>query len=125
VRREGQTKFAIQAKPGSDGLTVVVSGEIDIAVADRLFDTVLAQLPDEPVLVLDLAGVTFCDSSGIRTLVRLHDHQAEAGRTMRLVNTSDVVRRVLEASGLSAFFGIDDPHGLSSPEGDGAQQRVG
>ena len=125
MRRDGQTKFAIHTSPGSNGSMVVVSGEIDIAVADRFLDTVLAQLPHEPVLVIDLSGVTFCDSSGIRTLVRLHDHQADAGRSMRLVNTSDVVRRVLEASGLSAFLGIDGPQRSSSPQGHGAQQRVG
>jgi anti-anti-sigma factor len=106
VEREPQTQLAIQATTDSDGLRVAVSGEIDMAVADELFNKVLKELGCERNLILDFAGVTFCDSSGIRTLVHLHNHQTDTGHTTRIINTTYAVRRVIETSGLAEYLGI-------------------
>jgi anti-sigma B factor antagonist len=109
VEREPRAQLTVKATRGSNGLLVTVSGELDMAVADELFDIVLKQLADEPNLTLDFAQVTFCDSSGIRSLVHLYNHQADAGGTLRLINTTHAVRRVIETTGLAEYLGINDP----------------
>ena len=104
---EPRSEFAVLVTPGSNDLRVTVTGELDIAVADELYNIVLKDLSDGTNLILDFAGVTFCDSSGIKTLVRLFKHQADVGGTLRLINTADAVRRVIEIAGLARYLGIN------------------
>ena len=57
-----------------------LSGELDIATSGTLRQS-LDALRDEGQenLVLDLSGVTFCDSTGLGTIVWLHRQLAERG----------------------------------------------
>jgi anti-anti-sigma factor len=48
---------------------VVVTGEVDLAAADRLWQAI-ESIPDDRPVVVDLEGVTFLDSSGLAVLVR-------------------------------------------------------
>jgi anti-sigma B factor antagonist len=105
VQREVRGQLAIHAIPRSDGLRVTVAGDLDAAAADRFLDAVL-NLPDEPNLSVDLAGVDFCDSSGVGTLIRLRQHQTDIGGTLRLINTREVVLRVIETTGLDSYLGV-------------------
>jgi anti-anti-sigma factor len=107
VEHEPPTQFAAQAAPDADGLRVTVSGELDMAVADDLLNIVLKELAGERNLILDFAQVTFCDSSGIRTLVHLYNHQRDRGRTLRIINATYAVRRVIEMTGLAEYLGIN------------------
>ena len=56
---------------GNDHVRIAVAGELDMATAGQLRDHLhLLLAADRPRLVLlDLDGVTFCDSTGISTLV--------------------------------------------------------
>ena len=74
-----------------------VAGEID-GVSAPAFDQTLAALPDR--LELDCQAVTFLDSAGVSVLVRHHRQRCENGGTLRIVEPSRAVRRVLEISGL-------------------------
>jgi anti-sigma B factor antagonist len=56
-------------------------------------------------LVLDVSGVTFCDSTGVSALVRSHARAAQMAGELRLVAPSPALRRVLEISGLTRMFG--------------------
>jgi len=64
-----------------------LSGEIDIASAERLQDAILAETrsAEETGLVVDLSEVTFLDSSGVRLLFTVHRAMIERGRPMALV----------------------------------------
>jgi anti-sigma B factor antagonist len=91
------------------GRTVVaVAGEIDLATADAMVEGVRAHLRKGPVL-LDLARVTFMDSSGVRALeALLRDVDAE-GRQLRVVPTlTDAVEQVLELTGMRDQLPFDD-----------------
>ncbi len=60
--------ISVHRTPGE--ATVNLSGEIDMLTATRLSNTVNDILSDPPPrIVLNLAGVTFCDSQGLGTLV--------------------------------------------------------
>ena len=85
---------------------VMLRGEIDAHTAPALADA-LAALTTERV-VIDLSGVDFVDSSGLRVLIQAHQQADEAGRSLVLARPSTSVRRLLEISGLNDYLTIDD-----------------
>jgi anti-sigma B factor antagonist len=79
--------------------TVVgVTGELDVASAPALRDALLASLNrgDAPSLVVDLRGVTFIDSTGVGSLLRIHHRQSLLGGTVHFVADQPAVLRVLD-----------------------------
>ncbi len=78
--------------------TVVgVTGELDAASAPLLRDKLLAQLNrGVPSLVVDLRGVTFMDSTGIGSLLRIHHRQGLLGGLVHFVADQSAVLRVLD-----------------------------
>src|SRR5882757_6937445 len=62
----------ISVSRGDAETVVSVNGDLDVSTATRLADTVNEELREPPSrIVLDLAGLTFCDSLGLGTLVVL------------------------------------------------------
>jgi anti-anti-sigma factor len=59
------------APEGDDGLRVAITGELDMSNIDQLEAAVSPELVREPArLVVDVAGLTFADSSAIALWVR-------------------------------------------------------
>jgi len=61
---------------------------------------------DEQVIVCDLSGVTFLDSSTLEVFIAAHVELSLDGRELRLVGASPHIRRVLEASGIDIFLHV-------------------
>lgn len=79
---------------GADGTTVVtVVGDLDFAGSPRLVDDLLPCTGDD--LVIDMAGVSFCDSSGLNCLVRLHKAAEAAGGSVRLTRLTRPVAKII------------------------------
>jgi len=86
-----------------DGVAVLaVRGEVDISTAPKLDEACrqLASVTDR--LVLDFAGVTFMDASGLGVMVRAR--QRERTKTIVVRNGSDRVLRLLQITGLADAF---------------------
>ena len=80
-----------------------VSGEIDAHTAPLLADAVAAW--EGAVLRLDLSGVEFVDSSGLRVLVEAHQRLGTVeGGELRLVDTSPAVRRLFDITGVAEYL---------------------
>jgi anti-anti-sigma factor len=76
-------------------------GEIDLSTAPRLSGIVTELLKEAPPrVVLDMAGVTFCDSQGLGTLVVLSRRATLAHSCLVLTNVGDFLLRVLDITGL-------------------------
>jgi anti-sigma B factor antagonist len=87
---------------------LVVTGEIDLAVAAR-FEQELTRLVDDASgaeCVVDLSSVAFIDSSGVRELLKAKRAADGAGGDLALRDPSDPCRRVLEISGVWNDFSI-------------------
>ena len=78
--------------------TVVgVTGELDASTAPTFRDALLGQLNrGADSLVVDLRGVTFIDSTGVGSLLRIHHRQSLLGGRVHIVSDQQAVLRVLE-----------------------------
>jgi anti-sigma B factor antagonist len=85
--------------------TVQVRGELDIATADDayayLLDVVDSQ--DGPV-VMNLAGLTFCDAAGLGVLARVAGHARRTGRSIRLTAARPALLRIMRITGMDEAF---------------------
>jgi anti-sigma B factor antagonist len=99
----GRGADLLTVQESADGWTV--AGEIDASTAPA-FDEAMSDLPtgDGPI-VLDLSGVSFIDSSGLRVLISLAGRASDEGRSVALRDPSPTVARLLEITGLAEMFG--------------------
>lgn len=83
--------------------TLVLQGEIDSYTAPDLAERLAL---DPPIEILDVAGVTFIDSSGLRAIVEAHQARTVAGSRLVLRSPSAAVQRLLEISGLAGHLDV-------------------
>lgn len=92
-------EFDISIVSMGDVYVVRLSGELDLASAsgltERLVDTAGS------TVVVDLADLSFMDSSGISALVMARNRMAENGDSLILSRPQAMVFRVLETVGLA------------------------
>jgi anti-sigma B factor antagonist len=89
-------------------LRVELVGEYDIGRTAELRDSILAPHDGERVVVVDLSGVTFLDSSGLRSLIEVRGVLVEEGVEFIVVNPSDCALRLLEITGTGEMLGVTD-----------------
>ena len=92
----------------TEGSTHVVraSGEIDILSAPALRTALLPALESAEQVVLDLSDVSFLGSSGLAVLVEARDQAQRSDHHLRLICSSRIVLRALEATGLRELFDV-------------------
>ena len=108
--------FECQASREPDRVRLTLRGELDMAAAGRV-DEQLAEIErDGPGhIVLDLRGLTFLDSTGLRSLIAADARGREQGRRVTLVQGPAVVQRVFEITGLEGRLEIvEDEASLAS-----------
>jgi anti-sigma B factor antagonist len=93
------TNFGIaQSHDDSGDLVVTLSGELDISSAETFREVMEKVIATDPgTLVFELGELTFMDSSGIAVMV----HAANSVTAVELRHASSIIRRVVEATGLS------------------------
>ena len=91
-----------------DGWTVLtVLGEVDLASAPTLREELLRRLREGPV-VLDLAGLEFLDSSGVRVLSHALRACETDGLELRVrPQLTSAVRQILEMTGMLAALPLE------------------
>ena len=93
------------AKKTEDGkLVIAVTGRVDTTTAPEL-DAGL-QLVGNETLTLDLSGVPYMSSAGLRLLLSAHKTMLAKGGDLTIANVQDVVRDVLDITGFSGFLNL-------------------
>jgi anti-anti-sigma factor len=91
------------ARDEGGALRVAVRGELDLATAGRL-EAALAD-PAAARVRVDLRGLTFMDSTGVRTLLQATEDARAAGRDLRFRMPEDgEARVVLMETGIAALL---------------------
>lgn len=99
--------FEVHVRAEARGTVVTVSGELDVATS-RDLDRELAQLQDVSLVVIDLRGLSFVDSTGLGVLVRAHQRAEELGHRLALVRGNGQVNRLLSLTGLDSQLLMGD-----------------
>jgi anti-sigma B factor antagonist len=81
--------------------TVTFAGELDTASADQAYEYVRDAIDAHggPVL-LDVAGLSFCDACGLGALVRMSRHAGQAGSSLHLVAPPPRLMKIIRITGL-------------------------
>ncbi len=85
---------------------IVANGEIDLASAPRV-ESALEGFSAQTV-VLDLRGVEFMDSAGLKVLLNQRSRLDDSGGSLRLVVGDGAVMRLLELTSVVDAFAISD-----------------
>ena len=98
------TTASVEGSFGLGGVPVIaLRGEIDISNVESVradIDGFLDGRSGHVIFTVD--ALTFMDSSGIALLVEIHNRVG----SIELQNPTDIVRRVIEITGLSETFGV-------------------
>lgn len=92
---------------------LVLVGELDIGGAPTLREALLGLLArdDVPDVWLDLAGVSFLDSSGLAVLLMGARRWRAEGRRLVLTRPARVARRVIDLTGAAPAFEFEEADG--------------
>jgi anti-anti-sigma factor len=103
VRKDGVLTVRVER----DGRELVVRlfGDLDIASAKRLEDELVrATASDASAVTLDLGGLSFIDSTGLRVLVFAANRTVMSRKRFKVVHASNPVKEAWETAGLERAF---------------------
>jgi anti-sigma B factor antagonist len=97
--------YTLEHDPIDGGHLIAITGELDLAATPEL-STVMMMAVRAPgsLVVLDLAGVEFVDSSALGTVLKAGGEIESAGKRLRIVCAGGPVRRLLEMTNLTNRF---------------------
>lgn len=92
---------------------IALAGELDLSGAPALDEEIeeLSRRPEVVRVVLDLRGLEFLDSSGLRVVALAERRLSAGGRGLVIVRGSETVQRVFEITRMvERLEFIDEPH---------------
>ena len=99
IAKLGRLRMASERE--GDVHTICLFGELDLATAERVqhgFEH--AEASDAEAIVLDLSGLTFIDSTGVRLLLLAHARSRADSDRLVLLRGPAAVQRVFELTGI-------------------------
>jgi anti-sigma B factor antagonist len=99
--RETFRPFSIDVEPERDIVRVCPRGDVDLATVGQLREQIEELIAAGFVRVLlDLRGVTFLDSTGLRLVLELYRTSRADGWDLRIIEGPDELQRVFDVTGL-------------------------
>jgi anti-sigma B factor antagonist len=99
--------FEVRIDRGQDVIVLSPFGEIDIYTGPKFRESVLIALDGQPrILVMDIRGVNFIDSTAIGILLIALKRQRASKRELKLVTDQPFALKLLTVSGLVNEFSI-------------------
>jgi anti-anti-sigma factor len=101
-------ELSITADHSHGVLVLTLRGEVDLASTPQLKTELRrAEVTDTAMVVVDLAGVAFTDSSGLHVLLSARERLRRKGRPLSLSRISPPVRRLLELTRTLELFSVE------------------
>lgn len=103
----GFTELSVDADRQGHRTVVRIAGDLDHHSAPSLRIGLEGCVEDEAVTEVDadLSGVTFIDSGALQVFISVHATLEQRGGTLRVVESSPVVARILDLTHLAEVFG--------------------
>ena len=98
---EARLEFSGDESPAA---LLVLAGELDVSAAEVLTSTLEQVNTSAPGLILDMAAVTFIDSSGLRTLIQARQMFRNELASVTIRDPQPTTTRLLELTGLTDYF---------------------
>lgn len=99
-------KMTIQTIKNEDALTVSVTGRLDTTTSPELDEELKKSLDGIRDLTMDLEGLEYISSAGLRILLSTQKTMNQQG-TMKLINVSSMVMDVFEVTGFADILTIE------------------
>jgi anti-anti-sigma factor len=102
------SEFNVVVRREGAALIVAPEGELDMATVDTLRAQLEAGLGDARVLVLDLRGLNFLDTSGLQLVFEQQRRAEQEGFAFVLVRGQRHVQRLFDIAGMNDRLTIVD-----------------
>ena len=98
--------MTIEIKRNAEETTVEIVGRIDTTTAPALDKTINEDMKDVTNLVLDMKGLEYISSAGLRVLLGAQKRLQKTG-SMKLTNVCDEVMEIFEMTGFCDILTIE------------------
>jgi anti-anti-sigma factor len=107
-RKPSVQDFSTEITKALDRATVRVRGELDMATAPRLTHELTALIEGEGAqsLTVDLGGVSFIDSTGLRALLGAHEQLRQRGGALVVSGPQPNTTKLFRTTGLDQIFTV-------------------
>jgi anti-sigma B factor antagonist len=99
--------FTVEVGGGPDGTVVAPRGELDIATQAEL-RAALEQQAERGAVTLDLSGLRFMDTSGLRLILETAEASRRGEFTFAVLPGIPVVQRLFEVAGVTELVPFRD-----------------
>jgi anti-sigma B factor antagonist len=94
-------RLTMSSEREGDMHTIVLAGELDVAAADRVqHELERVEASDALSIVVDLSGLTFMDSTGVRLLIQAQARSRADSDRLLVLRGPGPVQRVFELCGV-------------------------
>jgi anti-sigma B factor antagonist len=100
--------FSISSRRLEHGIVIELTGDVDLATAEILEEELRRAESSEDLIVLDLQGVSFMDSTGIRMVIGADQRIRDRAGTLRVVRVPPQVHKLFELVGIIDRLTIGD-----------------
>ena len=96
----------IEIKKNVENTTVEIVGRLDTTTAPSLEKTLKEDMGETKNLILDLKGLEYISSAGLRVLLSAQKKMQQVG-VMKVVNVCELVMEVFEMTGFADILNIE------------------
>ena len=100
------SRLTVHIERSPDATFVRCHGELVAGVTDILYREVRPLIPDTKRITLDFKELTYLDSMGIGTVIRLYVSAKSAGCSLELANIAARVRQILGITNLISVLTV-------------------
>ena len=98
--------MTIEIKRNADNVTIEIVGRLDTNTAPALDKTINEDIMDNQKLVLDLKGLEYISSAGLRVLLGTQKKMQKNG-SLKVTNVCDEIMEVFEMTGFADILTIE------------------
>ena len=98
--------MTIEIKKNANDTVIEITGRLDTITAPVLENTINENIGSIQNLILDLKGLEYISSAGLRVILGAHKKIQKVG-SMKLINVCEVVMEVLEMTGFADILVIE------------------